>query len=104
MMPKKAKKPQIRFKGFTDDWEQRKLNDMCSIVTKQTGFDYSATIKPSLVNEPNDNTYPFIQNKDFNGVNINYNTDFHIPKAIAESFQKILIDRPYLLISISGDE
>ena len=102
MMPKKAKKPQIRFKGFTDDWEQRKLNDMCSIVTKQTGFDYSATIKPSLVNEPNDNTYPFIQNKDFNGVNINYNTDFHIPKAIAESFQKILIDRPSLLISISG--
>ena len=101
-MPKKEQKPQIRFKGFTDDWEQRKLDDMCSIVTKQTGFDYSATIKPSLVNEPNDNTYPFIQNKDFNGVNINYSTDFHIPKVIAESFPKILIDRPSLLISISG--
>ena len=101
-MPKKEQKPQIRFKGFTDDWEQRKLDDMCSIVTKQTGFDYSATIKPSLVNEPNDNTYPFIQNKDFNGANINYSTDFYIPKVVAESFPKILIDRPSLLISISG--
>ena len=26
-MPENAKKPQIRFKGFTDDWEQRKLGD-----------------------------------------------------------------------------
>ena len=40
--------PQIRFKGFTEDWEQRELSSLCSIITKQTGFDYSATIKPSL--------------------------------------------------------
>ena len=26
-MPENAKKPQIRFKGFTDAWEQRKLGD-----------------------------------------------------------------------------
>ena len=26
-MPENAKKPQIRFKGFTDDWEQRKLGE-----------------------------------------------------------------------------
>ncbi len=24
----KKKKPEIRFKGFTDDWEQRKLSDI----------------------------------------------------------------------------
>ena len=23
-----SKKPKIRFKGFTDDWEQRKLGDL----------------------------------------------------------------------------
>jgi len=97
-----CKKTQIIFKNFTSAWEQRKLDDMCLIVTKQTGFDYSATIKPSLLNEPNNNTYPFIQNKDFDGVNINYNTDFYIPKTVAEFFPKILIDRPSLLISISG--
>ena len=27
-MPKNAKKPQIRFKGFTDAWEQRKLGEV----------------------------------------------------------------------------
>ena len=26
-------KPQIRFKGFNDDWEQRKVSEMCSIST-----------------------------------------------------------------------
>jgi len=29
-------KPKIRFKGFTDDWEQRKLKDITSIITKGT--------------------------------------------------------------------
>ena len=31
-MPENAKKPQIRFKGFTDAWEQRKLGDLCSEI------------------------------------------------------------------------
>ena len=44
-MKKNKSVPKLRFPGFTDDWEQRKLDDMCSIITKQTGFDYSATIK-----------------------------------------------------------
>ncbi len=25
-------KPKIRFKGYADDWEQRKLGDVCSRV------------------------------------------------------------------------
>ena len=31
-------KPKIRFKGFTDDWEQRKLKELCNIFdgTHQT--------------------------------------------------------------------
>lgn len=32
-MEEKRKVPRIRFKGFTDDWEQRKLKDLCSIFT-----------------------------------------------------------------------
>lgn len=28
----KSRKPKIRFKGFTDDWEQRKLIDICEYV------------------------------------------------------------------------
>ena len=29
-------KPKIRFKRFTDDWEQRKLGTLCSLITKGT--------------------------------------------------------------------
>lgn len=29
--------PKIRFKGFTKDWEQRKLSDVLDIVTKRNG-------------------------------------------------------------------
>ena len=32
-----SKKPHIRFKGFTDDWEQRKLGEMGSTFTGLTG-------------------------------------------------------------------
>lgn len=94
--------PEIRFKGFTGNWEENKLEDLCSIITKQTGFDYTAVIKPSLLNKQIKNSYSFIQNKDFNGININLNTSFYIPKDIAETFPRILIDKPSILISISG--
>ena len=103
MFPKNGRKvPEIRFEGFTDDWEQRKLKNMCTIITKQTGFDYSATIKPSLVTTKEDDTYSFIQNKDFEGLNINLDTDFYIPISVAEKYPKITLDQPSLLISILG--
>lgn len=103
MFPKKGKTtPEIRFPEFTGDWEQHKLKDMCTIITKQTGFDYSATIKPSLVTTKEDDTYSFIQNKDFEGLNINLETDFYIPISVAEKYPKITLDQPSLLISISG--
>ena len=87
---------------MTKTWEQRKLEDMCTIITKQTGFDYSATIKPSLVTTKESDTYSFIQNKDFEGTNINLDTDFYIPISVAEKYPKITLDQPSLLISISG--
>ena len=83
-------------------WEQRKLNDMCDLITKQTGFDYSTTIKPALVTMHEEHTYSFIQNKDFDGEKINMETDFYIPISVAEKFPKITLDCPSLLISISG--
>ena len=61
-MNKKAV-PNRRFRGFSDNWEQRNFEDFCSIVTKQTGFDYTATIKNSLVTEPSENTLPYLQKK-----------------------------------------
>ena len=37
MFPKNGEKnPEIRFEGFTDAWEQRKLGTLCSLITKGT--------------------------------------------------------------------
>ena len=37
MFPKNGEKvPEIRFEGFTDDWEQRKLGDYSELITKGT--------------------------------------------------------------------
>ena len=37
MFPREGEKaPEIRFPGFTDDWEQRKLGELCSLITKGT--------------------------------------------------------------------
>jgi type I restriction enzyme S subunit len=91
-----------RLEGYSDEWESTTINSLCKLVTKQTGFDYSAEIKPSLVNEAQIGTLPFIQNKDFEGFDINYNTDFFIPYDVAVKYPKILLDEVCLLISISG--
>ena len=35
------KSPQLRFEGFTDDWEQRKLGDVISISSEKNGNQFS---------------------------------------------------------------
>lgn len=91
-----------RLDGFDGNWQTTTLDKLCRLVTKQTGFDYSAEIKPSLVTAPQIGTIPFIQNKDFEAFDINYNTDFYIPYDVAKKYPKILLDEVCLLISISG--
>ncbi len=75
---------------------------MTTSFTKQTGFDYSASIKSTLIKEQLPNYIPFIQNKDFLGHYINYKTDYFIPNEIAIRFPQILLNEKCLLISISG--
>ena len=94
--------PRVRFPGFTDPWEQRKFGELCSIVTKQTGFDYTATIKKSLVTEASEDTLPYLQTKNFAGVSISYDTDYFIPRSVAKEFPKINLDEKCILFSIVG--
>ncbi|NHA61109.1 restriction endonuclease subunit S [Helicobacter pylori] len=84
------------------NWQRVRLVDMTTSFTKQTGFDYSASIKPTLIKEQLPNYIPFIQNKDFLGHYINYKTDYFIPNEIAIRFPQILLNEKCLLISISG--
>ncbi|MGN8367150.1 restriction endonuclease subunit S [Helicobacter pylori] len=84
------------------NWQRVRIGDMTTSFTKQTGFDYSASIKPTLIKEQLPNYIPFIQNKDFLGHYINYKTDYFIPNEIAIRFPQILLNEKCLLISISG--
>lgn len=85
-----------------EGWEEATLGNLCKILTKQTGFDYTTYIKPTLIQEPKPNYLPFIQNKDFQCKKVNFNTDYYIPIDTALMFPKILLDQKSLLISISG--
>ncbi|MBL7906800.1 MAG: restriction endonuclease subunit S [Bacteroidales bacterium] len=85
-----------------EGWVVKKLGDLTKVFTKQTGFDYTAYIKPSLVQYRTEDTIPFIQNKDFNNRWINFDTDYFIPKSVATQFPRILLNEKSLLISISG--
>ncbi len=53
-MSKDSKKPAIRFKGFTDDWEQRKCKTLCSISTG----------KSNTQDQVDDGEYPFFIRSD----------------------------------------
>ena len=99
----KSNKTKItEFGEIPEDWEIKSLNELCYLITKQTGFDYSNEIKASLLMKDGKNVLPFIQNKDFNEFEINYNTDYYIPIEIAKKYKKILLDEKVLLISLSG--
>lgn len=85
-----------------EDWDLIQFEKLCKIFTKQTGFDYSAYIKPSLIQEARNGFLPFIQNKDFEEKQINFETDYFVPESLALRFPNILLNEKSLLISISG--
>lgn len=86
----------------TDKIENKKIGQISTLVTKQTGFDYSSTIKPSLLDHSNDTTLPYLQTRHFKNNYFEYKTEFYIPIEIAKLFPKIILDKKCLLFSIVG--
>ena len=72
---KDRKKPTIRFKGFTEDWEQRKLRD--EVIEILAGGD----IDKSKVTESG--KYPIYANALTNGGIVGYYNDYYRVKAPA---------------------
>ena len=60
-----------------DGVEYVKLGDLCSLITKQTGFDYTNHIKARLLTEKTADAVPYIQTKFFTGRVFDYNTDYY---------------------------
>ena len=85
-----------------DGVEYVRLGTLCSLITKQTGFDYTKHIKARLLMEPTKNAVPYIQTKFFSGKNFNYQTDYYVPMDIVEQFPKITLDEKCILFSIVG--
>lgn len=102
---KKIFSQEVRFKredgSDFPEWEEKTIDDLCNLVTKQTGFDYSATIKPALLTS-NKDAYPYLQTKNFSERSFNYQTDYYMPYSIAQQFPKLILDEPLLLFSIVG--
>ena len=61
-----AKKPNIRFAGFEDDWEQRKLGEICDSFEyglNAAATDYDGENKYIRITDIDDNSHEFLQNK-----------------------------------------
>ena len=91
-----------RLPGFEGEWKTKKLGEYCSLVTKQTGFDYSAYIKPALITQKMPNTLPMIQTINFRGRKFSFDTDYYIPKTVALQFPNIVLNEKCVLFSIVG--
>lgn len=91
-----------RLPGFSGEWGTKKLGDYCSLITKQTGFDYSAYIKPALITRKMPNTLPMIQTINFRGRKFAFETDYYIPKSVAMQFPNIVLNEKCVLFSIVG--
>ena len=84
MFPKNGEmKPEIRFKGFTDDWEQRKLGDECNQLT-------------TVINPQNETNRLFAEYS-MPAYDLNKNPDYVLGSTM-NSARKV-VDRPCLLIN-----
>ena len=84
------------------NWEYVKIGSIAKLVTKQTGFDYSKNIKPTLIKEHLDNYIPLIQTKDFKDKNFNFDTTYYAPESLTKRFPNITLNQKALLLSIVG--
>lgn len=87
---------------FDDTVKRKELGELCTLVTKQTGFDYSNSIKDALTRHEGEDTVPYIQTKFFEGRKFIYKTDYYVPEKLVAKFPKITLDEKCILFSIVG--
>ena len=90
------KKPKIRFKGFNDDWEQRKLSEIATMHAR-IGWQ---NLRTSEFLENGD--YMLITGTDFVDGSINYSTCYFVNKERYEQDKNIQIKNGSILITKDG--
>ena len=97
MFPKKGSKyPELRFKGFTDPWEQRKLSEICTMHAR-IGWQ---NLRTSEFLDSGD--YYLITGTDFVDGRINLSTCHYVEKDRFEQDKKIQIKNGSILITKDG--
>ena len=96
MKDKQAKYPQLRFKGFTDPWEERKLSELAT-MNARIGWQNLRT------SEFLDNGYyMLITGTDFKAGAIDYSNIHYVEKERFEQDKKIQISNKSILITKDG--
>ena len=90
------KKPALRFKGFTDDWEQRKLSELATMHAR-IGWQNLRTSEFL-----NDGDYMLITGTDFDDGRINFSTCHYVEKKRYEQDKHIQISDGSILITKDG--
>lgn len=97
MFPKKGEKiPEIRFEGFTGDWEQRKLSEIATMHAR-IGWQ---NLRTSEFLDSGD--YMLITGTDFEDGTINYSTCHYVEKERYEQDKNIQIRNGSILITKDG--
>ena len=89
-------KPKIRFKGYTDDWEQRKLSELSDFITKGAtpttyGYDWQ------------ESGIPFFRNDAIKDNQFIYGDFSYISEEANEALQRSEIHGDDILVAITGD-
>ena len=97
MFPKKGENvPEIRFDGFTDAWEQRKLGEICDFITKgATPTTYGFSWQPDGV--------PFFRNDSIKDNIFVFGEFSYISEAANEVLKRSEVHGNDILIAITGD-
>ena len=94
--PNGASVPEIRFKGFTDPWEQRKLGEICDFITKgATPTTYGFSWQPDGV--------PFFRNDSIKDNVFVFGEFSYISEAANEVLKRSEVHGNDILIAITGD-
>ena len=91
-----SKKPALRFKGFHDDWEQRKLSTICSMHAR-IGWQ---NLRTSEFLDTGD--YYLITGTDFDNGRVNLDNCHYVDKSRYEQDTKIQIQNGSILITKDG--
>ena len=96
IMQDNGKKPALRFKGFTDPWEQRKLGEICDFITKgATPTTYGFSWQPDGV--------PFFRNDSIKDNVFVFGEFSYISEAANEVLKRSEVHGNDILIAITGD-